>query len=67
MMNPRDNKRARLLLLLLLPSGPSATFDALDNNLLIRCVSYLDADGLAWLGRTSARFGGSLKPVRKDL
>ena len=49
MMQPRDNKRARLL--------PSATLDTLDNDLLIRCASYLDADGLAQLGRTSARFG----------
>ena len=50
MMNPRDNKRARLL--------PSATLDnTLDNDLLIRCASYLDVDGLAQLGRTSARFG----------
>ena len=48
-MQPRDNKRARLL--------PSATLDTLDNDLLIRCASYLDADGLAQLGRTSARFG----------
>ena len=51
-MQPRDNKRTRLL-----PSGPSATLDTLDSNLLIRCASYLDADGLAQLGRTSARFG----------
>ena len=49
MMQPRDNKRARLL--------PSATVDTLDNDLLIRCASYLDADGLVQLGRTSARFG----------
>ena len=48
-MQPRDNKRARLL--------PSATLDTLDNDLLIRCASYLDADGLAQLGRTSASFG----------
>ena len=48
-MIPHDNKRARLL--------PSATFDGLDNDLLIQCASYLDADGLAQLGRTSARFG----------
>ena len=33
-MQPRDNKRARLL--------PSATLDTLDNDLLIRCASYLD-------------------------
>ncbi|EJK45604.1 hypothetical protein THAOC_35775 [Thalassiosira oceanica] len=49
MMRPRDNKRARLL--------PSATVDGLGNDLLVRCASYLDADGLAQLGRTSARFG----------
>ena len=49
MMQPRDNKRARLL--------PSATLDTLDDDLLIKCASYLDADGLAQLGRTSARFG----------
>ena len=49
MQQPRDNKRARLL--------PSATLDKLDDDLLIRCASYLDADGLAQLGRTSARFG----------
>ena len=48
-MQPPINKRARLL--------PSATLDALGNDLLIRCASYLDADGLAQLGRTSARFG----------
>ena len=49
MMQPRDNKRARLL--------QSATLDALDGDLLIRCASYLAPDGLAQLGRTSARFG----------
>ncbi|EJK66423.1 hypothetical protein THAOC_12665 [Thalassiosira oceanica] len=48
-MRPRDNKRAKL--------SPSATIDALDNDLLFRFASYLDADGLAQLGRTSARFG----------
>ena len=48
-MQTRDNKRVRLL--------PGAALDALDNDLLIRCASYLDADGLAQLGRTSARFG----------
>ena len=50
MVQPRDSKRARLLL-------PSATLGALDNDLLIRCASYLDADGLAQLGRTSAGLG----------
>ena len=49
MMQPRDNKRAWLL--------PSATLDTLDNDLLIRCASHLDANGLAQLGRTSAQFG----------
>ncbi|EJK71748.1 hypothetical protein THAOC_06787 [Thalassiosira oceanica] len=48
-MEPRENKRARL--------QPSATVDVLGNDLLVRCASYLDADGLAQLGRTSARFG----------
>ncbi|EJK46564.1 hypothetical protein THAOC_34762, partial [Thalassiosira oceanica] len=48
MMQPRDNKRARLL---------SAALDVLGNDLLVRCASYLGADGLAQLGRTSARFG----------
>ncbi|EJK72548.1 hypothetical protein THAOC_05912 [Thalassiosira oceanica] len=47
-MEPR-NKRARLL--------PSVTLDVLGNDLLLRCASYLDADGLAQLGRTSVRFG----------
>ena len=51
MMQPRGSKRARLLL------SVSATLDALDNDVLIQCASYLDADGLAQLGRTSARFG----------
>ena len=49
MMQPRDSKRVRLL--------PSATLDTLGNDLVIRCASYLDADGLARLGRTSAKFG----------
>ena len=48
-MQPRDNERVRLL--------PSATLGTLDDALLIRCASYLDADGLVKLGRTSARFG----------
>ena len=48
-MQTRDNKRARL--------SPSAPLDVLDSDLLIRCASYLDADELAQLGRTSARFG----------
>ncbi|EJK76537.1 hypothetical protein THAOC_01696 [Thalassiosira oceanica] len=46
-MEPR-NKQAQL---------PSAALDVLGNDLLVRCASYLDADGLAQLGRTSARFG----------
>ncbi|EJK77959.1 hypothetical protein THAOC_00171 [Thalassiosira oceanica] len=33
------------------------TLDVLGSDLLVRCASYLDADGLAQLGRTSARFG----------
>ncbi|EJK66467.1 hypothetical protein THAOC_12619 [Thalassiosira oceanica] len=36
---------------------PSLTVDFLGNDLLVRCASYLDADGLAQLGRTSARYG----------
>ena len=44
-----DFKRARLL--------PSATLDALDNNILVQCTLYLDVDGLVQLGRTSTRFG----------
>ncbi|EJK50215.1 hypothetical protein THAOC_30842, partial [Thalassiosira oceanica] len=49
MMMQQPRKRAKL--------SPSATFGDLDNDLLIRCASYLDANGLAQLGRTSARFG----------
>ena len=49
MMQPRDSKRARLL--------PNAALVTLDNDLMIRCASYLDADGLVQLGRTSTRFG----------
>ncbi|EJK51375.1 hypothetical protein THAOC_29455 [Thalassiosira oceanica] len=48
-MQPRVSKRARLL--------PSDALGALDDDLLARCASYLDVDGLAQLGRTSARFG----------
>ncbi|EJK53740.1 hypothetical protein THAOC_26758 [Thalassiosira oceanica] len=48
-MQHSDNERARLL--------PSAALDVLGNDLLVRCASYLDADGMAQLGRTSARFG----------
>ena len=35
----------------------NAALDSLGNDLLIRCSSYLDADGLAQLGRTITRFG----------
>ena len=55
----RDNKRARLL--------PSATLDPLGDDLLIRCASYLDADGLAKLGRTSKRFGVPQAGQRRSL
>ncbi|EJK58240.1 hypothetical protein THAOC_21654, partial [Thalassiosira oceanica] len=49
-MQPRDSKRAKTL--------PDPTLlDALDSDLLVRCASYLDADGLARLGRASAAFG----------
>ena len=62
MQQPRDNKRARLL--------PGATLDVLGNDLLIRCASYLDADGLAQLGRTSVRFGipqpGQQRPLANE-
>ena len=51
MMQSRNDKRARLL--------PSAALDVLSvsKDLLVRCALYLDSDGLAQLGRTSARFG----------
>ena len=58
-MQPRDNKRARLL--------PGHTLDTLDNDLLVRCASYLDAGGLAQLGRTSARFGIPQDDQRRSL
>ncbi|EJK52711.1 hypothetical protein THAOC_27991, partial [Thalassiosira oceanica] len=50
MMRPRDSKRAR-------PLPDPTLLEALDNDLLVRCASYLDADGLARLGRASAAFG----------
>ncbi|EJK51856.1 hypothetical protein THAOC_28932 [Thalassiosira oceanica] len=49
-MQPRDSKRAR-------PLPDPTLLEALDSDLLLRCASYLDADGLARLGRTSAAFG----------
>ncbi|EJK61734.1 hypothetical protein THAOC_17725 [Thalassiosira oceanica] len=49
-MRPLDSKRAE-------PLSNSTLLEALDNDLLVRCASYLDADGLAWLGRSSAAFG----------
>ncbi|EJK55777.1 hypothetical protein THAOC_24450 [Thalassiosira oceanica] len=49
-MRPRDSKRAR-------PLPDPTLLEALDNDLLLRCASYLDADGLARLGRASAAFG----------
>ena len=58
-MQPRDNKRARLL--------PNAALVTLDNDLLIRCVPYLDADGLVQLGRTCARFGIPQAGQRRSL
>ena len=54
-----DNKRARLL--------PNATLEALDNDLLIRCASYLDVEGLVQLGRTSSRFGIPQAGERRSL
>ncbi|EJK71805.1 hypothetical protein THAOC_06716 [Thalassiosira oceanica] len=44
-------------MLLPLPNSTLAPLEALDSDLLIRCASYLDADGLARLGRASAAFG----------
>ncbi|EJK48349.1 hypothetical protein THAOC_32863, partial [Thalassiosira oceanica] len=49
-MQARDSKRAK-------PLPDPTLLEALDNDLLIRCASYFDADGLARLGRTSAAFG----------
>ncbi|EJK76696.1 hypothetical protein THAOC_01528 [Thalassiosira oceanica] len=50
MLQPRDSKRAK-------PLPDPTLLEALDSDLLIRCASYLDADGLARLGRASAAFG----------
>ncbi|EJK58233.1 hypothetical protein THAOC_21661 [Thalassiosira oceanica] len=50
MMQPRDSKRAR-------PLPDPTLLEALDNDLLLRCASHLDADGLARLGRASTAFG----------
>ena len=47
-----DNKRARLL--------PNATLEALDNDLLIRCASYLDVEGLVQLGRVGVQKANEL-------
>ncbi|EJK65630.1 hypothetical protein THAOC_13488, partial [Thalassiosira oceanica] len=47
-----SSERAKLL-----PLPNSTLLEALDSDLLIRCASYLDADGLARLGRASAAFG----------
>ncbi|EJK75312.1 hypothetical protein THAOC_02969 [Thalassiosira oceanica] len=55
---PRGNKRGRL---------PSATLDGLGNDLLLRCATYIGADGLAQLGRTSARFGISQAGQQRSL
>ncbi|EJK58939.1 hypothetical protein THAOC_20898 [Thalassiosira oceanica] len=43
-------KRAR-------PLPDPTLLEALDSDLLLRCASFLDAEGLAWLGRASAAFG----------
>ena len=60
MQQPRDrNKRAKSL--------PGATLGNLDDNLLITCASYLDADGLAQLGRASTRFGIPQSGRRRSL
>ncbi|EJK75232.1 hypothetical protein THAOC_03049, partial [Thalassiosira oceanica] len=57
-MQHSDNERAR--------SQPSATLDVLGNDLLVRCASYLDADGLAQLGRTSARLPTLAEKLRSQ-
>ncbi|EJK70110.1 hypothetical protein THAOC_08560 [Thalassiosira oceanica] len=49
-MQLRDSKRAK-------PLPDPTLLEALDSDLLLRCASYLDADGLARLGRASAAFG----------
>ncbi|EJK67301.1 hypothetical protein THAOC_11689 [Thalassiosira oceanica] len=49
-MRPRDSKRAR-------PLPDPTLLEPLDSDLLLRCASYLNAVGLARLGRTSAAFG----------
>ncbi|EJK48986.1 hypothetical protein THAOC_32175 [Thalassiosira oceanica] len=54
----QDRKRARIA---------SATLDALDNDTLIRCASFLDVDGLVQLGRTSASFGIPQAGQRRSL
>ena len=53
-----NNKRARLHI---------AALDALDDDLQIRCASYLDVHGLAQLGRTSTRFGVPQAGQRRSL
>ncbi|EJK47380.1 hypothetical protein THAOC_33901 [Thalassiosira oceanica] len=45
----------------------SDRLDSLGNDLLIRCASYLDIDGLVYLGRTCARFGLSQPGHRRSL
>ena len=60
MHHPRDIKRANLL--------PTSTLiEALDNDLLIRCASYLDADSLSRLGRASTVFGSPQDGQRRSL
>ncbi|EJK68145.1 hypothetical protein THAOC_10702, partial [Thalassiosira oceanica] len=59
-MQPRDSKRAR-------PLPDPTLLEALDSDLLVRCASYLDADGLARLGRASAAIGTSQAGQQRSL
>ena len=50
-----------------LPMSRPPSASSLHNDLLIRCASYLDAEGLARLGRTGARFGIPQAGERRSL
>ena len=45
----------------------SGALDSLDNDMLMRCASYLDIDGLVQLGRTCTRFGFSRPGHQRSL
>ncbi|EJK46268.1 hypothetical protein THAOC_35074 [Thalassiosira oceanica] len=64
-MQPRDidiaNEPSRLVPI------DATLLETLDNDLLIRCASYLDAGGLVQLGRTSARLGITQDGQRRSL